>query len=218
MLFNFPLRQISTINQNKHTKKLQRDLIHLNFKRRASIKKFVIFMPKSFLVSIIENLNLTAYRVLLVSSCLYINIFTPKNYLNFQFEKETNTLHCSSIYPNNFFKVYWLSLAYIYFSFSKVFFRKVKFKGKGYYVYKNYRNTIAPQFGYSHRIYIYSWFISIRFTSKSSLIFFGLRDYDIIKASEGLQYFRKINIFTGRGVRFARQVIYSKPGKISSYR
>jgi hypothetical protein len=29
---------------------------------------------------------------------------------------------------------------------------------------------------------------------------------------------RPINIFTGRGVRFSRQIIYKKVGKVSSYR
>jgi len=29
---------------------------------------------------------------------------------------------------------------------------------------------------------------------------------------------RPINIFTGRGVRFAKQIIYKKAGKVSSYR
>jgi hypothetical protein len=29
---------------------------------------------------------------------------------------------------------------------------------------------------------------------------------------------RRMNIFTGRGVRFAKQIVYKKTGKVSAYR
>ena len=57
---------------------------------------------------------------------------------------------------------------------------KLKFKGKGYYIYKNVRNTIAPQFGYSHRLYIYSFFISVKFLSKTSVLLFGFAKNDLL--------------------------------------
>ena len=97
-------------------------------------------------------------------------------------------------------------------------FFKVKFKGKGYYLYKNSRNTITPQFGYAHRIYFYSYFASVKFLSKTSVFIFGLVNKDICDAAYGIKIMRPINIFTGRGVRFSRQTIYRKVGKVSSYR
>ena len=36
---------------------------------------------------------------------------------------------------------------------------KIRFEGKGYYLYKNLRNTLAPKFGFAHRIYLY-YFLS----------------------------------------------------------
>ena len=56
---------------------------------------------------------------------------------------------------------------------SSIFFTKMKFKGKGYYVYKNLRNTIAPQFGYAHRIYVYAFHISVKFLSKLLFYYLG---------------------------------------------
>lgn len=102
--------------------------------------------------------------------------------------------------------------------FSLPFFLKVRFKGKGYYVYKNYRNTIAPQFGYAHRVYIYAQATSVRFLSKTKVLLFGLCARDVYAVGYSLKKVKPINIFTGRGVRFARQVIYKKTGKVSSYR
>ena len=95
---------------------------------------------------------------------------------------------------------------------------KIKFKGKGYYIFKNKRNTITPQFGYSHRIYIYSYFTSVLFKSKTSILLFGLTSEDIISSGFIIKKTRPINIFTGRGVRFSRQIVYKKAGKVSSYK
>jgi ribosomal protein L6P/L9E len=102
--------------------------------------------------------------------------------------------------------------------FSSFIFNKLKFKGKGYYIYKNIRNTIAPQFGYYHRIYIYSYFNKVRFLSKTKVLLFGLTKEDVLHSSYGIKKKRPVNIFTGRGVRFAHQIIYKKTGKVSSYR
>lgn len=103
-------------------------------------------------------------------------------------------------------------------SFSKVYFKKLKFKGKGYYVYKSSRNTITTQFNHAHRIYIYAFFVSVKFLSKTSVLLFGTSKNDLLKVGYELQKARPINIFTGRGVRFNRQIIYRKKGKISTYR
>ena len=99
-----------------------------------------------------------------------------------------------------------------------IFFTKMKFKGKGYYVYKNYRNTIAPKFGYYHRVYVYAFNISVKFLSKTSVLLFGFCKQDIMTVGYNFKSKKPINVFTGRGVRFARQVVYRKTGKVSSYR
>lgn len=104
------------------------------------------------------------------------------------------------------------------FLFSSFFFHKIKFKGKGYYIYKNFRNTIAPQFGYYHKIYIYSFFNKVKFLSKTKILLFGLVKTDVLTTAFELKAKRPMNIFTGRGVRFARQIVYKKTGKVSSYR
>lgn len=104
------------------------------------------------------------------------------------------------------------------FSLTSYNFQKIKFRGKGYYLYKNLRNTITPQFGYSHRIYIYSYFTKVIFLSKTKIIIFGLNKDDILSPSLYIRSKRRINIFTGRGVRFSSQIVYKKTGKVSLYR
>ena len=101
---------------------------------------------------------------------------------------------------------------------NRPFILKLKFKGKGYYIYKNTRQTITPQFGHSHRFYLYSYFISVVFLSKTQVLLFGLLKSDLSIIGHAIRSMRSINIFTGRGVRFSRQIIYRKTGKVSSYR
>jgi ribosomal protein L6P/L9E len=99
-----------------------------------------------------------------------------------------------------------------------IFFKKIKFKGKGYYIYKNKRNTVALQFGYSHIKRLFFFFISLKFLSKTSILFFGLNQNSVFLASKKLFSVRPLNIFTGKGMRFTRQIVYRKTGKVSSYR
>jgi len=98
------------------------------------------------------------------------------------------------------------------------YFKKIKFKGKGYYIFKNNRNTVTPQFGHSHRFYLYLYFAKVFFLSKTKIIIFGINKLSINKASIILKLMKPINIFTGRGVRFSKELIYKKVGKVSSYR
>ena len=105
-----------------------------------------------------------------------------------------------------------------FFAFSQVFFCKLTFQGKGYYLYKSIRNTIALRFGYSHRFYLYAYFLSIFFLNKTTILVFGSKKSDLLFFATQLFYAKPINIFTGRGVRFSRQIIYKKMGKVSLYR
>lgn len=104
------------------------------------------------------------------------------------------------------------------YQFSLPVFLKLKFKGKGYYIYKNRRNTITPQFGHSHRIYIYSYFTTVKFLSKTSVLLFGFSKSDLFSIGHQIKKARSINLFTGRGVRFNKQILYRKTGKISTHR
>jgi ribosomal protein L6P/L9E len=103
-------------------------------------------------------------------------------------------------------------------TFSLPLFFKLKFKGKGYYVFKNRRNTISPQFGFSHRLHLYSFSLVVRFLSKTKVFLIGFSKKDLFKVATEFKSMKPINVFTGRGVRFAKQVVYRKTGKVSLYR
>ena len=158
------------------------------------------------------------YRIYAYDDTYFYNIAPIDRVESVQLDRQTNLItfnHRSSSY---FYFAFLKIIADISARFSRPFFKKIRFKGKGYYMYKNLRNTIAPQFGYAHRVYVYAPALAVKFLSKTKILLYGLSKKDIFTASYSLKQVKPINIFTGRGVRFARQIVYKKTGKVSSYR
>ena len=134
--------------------------------------------------------------------------------------KLTNNIHlCNKNCIINESKILYINLIQnIIDKFKKIKFKKIKFEGKGYYLYKNFRNTIAPKFGFAHRLYNYNYNIWIKVLSKTKLLFFNYNKEDLNNVSHSLRLLRPRNVFTGRGVRFARSERLKKRGKVSSFR
>lgn len=179
---------------------------------------FYFYKPSGWDATVVRHKKLTSRVLFFYSSTYYFKVSLPKSPYSLTFNSNTNLFVLHALYVNNNYRLFLSYFNLVFTAFYKPFFRKVKFKGKGYYIYKNKRNTITPQFGYSHRLYLYSYFTSVKFLSKTSVFIFGLLKSDVIITSIGVKSMRPINIFTGRGVRFSREVIYKKVGKVSSYR
>jgi len=97
-------------------------------------------------------------------------------------------------------------------------FLKLKYKGKSYKWFKK-KTSIILRFGYSHIIIrqIPNYFFSKKI-GKMKLIFFGTSLCDLRSFLSELIYWRPMNIYNGRGLRFARQRVFRKFGKVSAYR
>ena len=95
---------------------------------------------------------------------------------------------------------------------------KVKFEGKGYYLYKNVRNTLAPKFGFAHRLYLYHFKSWIKVLSKTKLLFYNNDAQNCSLNATEVRLLRPRNPFTGRGVRFGRSIRFKKKGKVSSFK
>lgn len=122
-----------------------------------------------------------------------------------------------SYFVNGGFHLFWKWLKKVLYTTTYKYALRIIFKGKGYYLYRNKRNTLTPQFGYAHRMFFYSYFTRIVYLRKTKFVFHSSSFYDLRVAGHGLISLRPINIFTGRGVRFRKQTVYKKDGKISTY-
>lgn len=201
---------------------LSTKILSFNVTRYGSLSYTQVFLYVPYnwdLIILNSKQSLYNTKILYLFSMIYFfKILLPKSYLNLYYDRQSATLSITNSFTPNFYKMYFKQITSIFHSFSKIFFNKLKFKGKGYYIYKNTRNTITPQFGHSHRIYIYSFFLTVKFLTKTTVFLFGSSKKDVLTTSFAIQRSKFINIFTGRGVRFAKQIIYKKTGKVSSYK
>jgi len=154
----------------------------------------------------------------LYSSIYYFKLLVGYNTRSIYFSYDSSILSLQCSYYGGGYSSFLKTLYSTFLIFNRVWFLKLKVKGKGYYLYKNFRNTFTYQFGHSHRLFVYAYFLSIRFLSKTTVLFFGLSKRDLVSIGYIVFYLKPLNIFTSRGVRFAKQVIYKKTGKVSSYR
>jgi len=201
-------------------KKRKRYAWDVGLKKQLNKKTLALNLPSawSFIMLNKTVLNGNKNIIYVYNKVYYFTVSIPTQNWLVYFDTNSSTISLTSIYGTNFTLTYWTNLLYIFNSFNRPFFLKIKFKGKGYYIFKNKRNTITPQFGYAHRIYKYTFNTSVKFRTKTSIVLFGLLKRDVIQAGFLIKSMRPINIFTGRGVRFSRQIIYKKTGKVSSYR
>lgn len=199
-----------------NTSAINRNLIQNTRYKAPYVRPFLIYAPNALNIAVIEN---GKYKWLYMYNSNY-NFILPlaSSYCSVYINYNKDIISIVPSVSNSFYSTFTSYYNTILHTFYKPTFKKLKFRGKGYYIYKNTRNTIAPQFGYSHRLYVYSYFNHVKFIGKTKIILFGLVKEDVIAASLTLKLKRNINIFTGRGVRFARQVVYKKQGKVSSYR
>lgn len=171
-----------------------------------------------FIALSLNKCSTPSYNLYMYRENYFLNFTLPPYAKTLSYDAQTTTF--SLILPHNSYcyHYYLRSINELFSRFLRPSFLKVRFRGKGYYMYKNKRNTIAPQFGYAHRVYVYAQAVSVRFLSKTKILLFGLSRLDLVNSGHAIKKVKPINIFTGRGIRFARQVIYKKTGKVSSYR
>lgn len=106
---------------------------------------------------------------------------------------------------------------YFFNSFFFLKFKKIKFSGKGYRIYLKKKYYIYTKLGYSHKLFLYNFNNFFKFLGKYKAFIFFINQ-SVNKFIKNLINLRYINIFTQRGFRLTKQVIYKKKGKISSYR
>lgn len=192
----------------------------IHFSRNLRFFKYNIFIPAPWKVIILSpKLDVNKPFCLYLYSPIYFFKYPVRRWQNsIYFDKQLNTLVCQTYYGYRSHLTLLNAISSILYSFTRVLFKKIKFRGKGYYIYKNIRNTITPQFGHSHRRYVYSFYVSVKFLSKTKILLFGVSKKDLLSISYQVRALKPMNVFTGRGVRFSRQVIYRKTGKVSTYR
>jgi len=100
------------------------------------------------------------------------------------------------------------------------FYAKIKFKGKGYRIYSslNSRYTLTYVFGHSHLILLPLLLSKIFMLTKTKLLLISMNFQNLFFNIKKILATKPMNIFTSRGIRLSKQLVYKKTGKVSSYR
>lgn len=207
------------VKQFKSYSTKRKVFLHKFLKKNSNKLKTYFYIPPAWTFFLFEKINNKWSKNIFVFSDVYFFSipFISRN-LNIKFYPVNRVIEFYFGSYNALFGKFWKAIRAVFFSFSKIFFRKLKFKGKGHYMYKNKRNTIALKMGYSHLIRLYAFTVYMKFTGKTTIFIFGWSDLKIFTKGLLLRKLKPINIFTGRGIRFSKQIVYRKPGKISAYR
>jgi ribosomal protein L6P/L9E len=137
---------------------------------------------------------------------------------NFYFDKETNCVHISYSNPSllqrkasNIFKK-------ISYSFENYFSKKIKFKGKGFRLkIKKKHKAIKFLFGHSHLNILFLKNVKLKKCGKYKLTIKSTLFNKSNVISKQICLIKPVNVYTNRGIRVSRQIIFKRKGKKGSY-
>jgi hypothetical protein len=213
-------RKILKRNSYNYVKTFQRKLVFNKKFHPSTPSDLYLYFPYDWAILLFntkDHLN-PLTTLYLYSQIYYFKIPLPSYETKLYFTPSLGILSTRAFLSAPLLRLYFKVIGNLFLLFSRIWFRKIKIKGKGYYIYKTLRNTVTHQFGHSHRIYLYLFNVSIKFLSKTQIFVYGISKKDVFMASSQIRASKPLNIFTSRGVRFSRQIIYKKTGKVSSYR
>jgi hypothetical protein len=181
---------------------------------------FVIGVPKHWSLVILspKKTNILYQTFFLYSDSYFFKVGFMGLPYTLTTNRSTQSVQLDYFYSSHLITIYFKILKLVFLLFAVPYFLKLKFRGKGYYIYKNRRNTVTPQMGFAHRIYVYAFSIIVWFRMKTKIMLFGLSKQDILRIGFKIRAIRPIKIFTGRGIRFTKQILYRKVGKVCTYR
>lgn len=110
-------------------------------------------------------------------------------------------------------------LTQIFKSWDVYYFIKIKFKGKVYKITKYKKNNLKLSFGRCHKniLAVRSLFLKKKKKVKNKCLVYGSNFKSLNLTKSLIVNTRPINMFTQRGLRLSRQLVYRKIGKKSSY-
>jgi len=158
----------------------------------------------------------------------YIIVFNNNTYIKYVLSDSTKIIYLKNInYLTLYLNFYLLNTHLILFlkepvkSITSYFFYKIKFSGKGFKIKKLIKNNSIKKlfvlyFNKSHLNILYFFSIKLLKLKKTKLVLCSVDNQRSKIIAKNIINIRKINPFTKKGLRLARQLVYKKIGKKSS--
>ena len=153
------------------------------------------------------------YNILIYNEFLYLKYIIPLN-SNLNIIPNLNFINLKLKIFNHNLKNKNLTFSFFY-NIGKYFSKKILFSGKGYKIKKK-KSSIFFYFNKSHfNIFIYKN-ILFKKIKKNKLILKSSNNNFMFNLLKTITNIRNINLYTLKGIRISRQVVYKKIGKKSS--
>nr|QBI37884.1 Ymf60 [Tetrahymena rostrata]QGS65261.1 Ymf60 [Tetrahymena rostrata] len=177
------------------------------------MKDVNFFVPYNINYLILKNKENMCNFIYLYNEDYYFSI---NAYNNIVFvNKDSNTIKIQNIVNNANTNVFNQEINKFLFSWDSIFFNKIKFTGKGFKLKKKSENLFLF-FNRAHKCFFIGNNIILKRLSKNKVLLLKNNYKHLTKDSVLVRKIRANNIFTKRGLRFARQTIFKKKGKTAA--
>jgi len=176
------------------------------------MQELILFIPYNINYILIRNKKNNClylynknyyYSIALIDKLIFIN-------------KNTNTIKLINLCFNNIDKLANWEIKNFLFSWDSIFFNKIKFTGKGF-KFKKKETNLFLFFNRAHKCFFIGTNIILIRLSKNKVILLKNNIKHLLRDSNLIKLIRSNNIFTKRGLRFARQIILKKKGKTATH-
>lgn len=178
------------------------------------MQELIIFIPYDINYTLILNNKNNSNNLYFYNNDYYfsIAIINKKIFIN----KDTNTIKLFDICFNNINKLANYEIKNFLFSWDSIYFNKIKFTGKGFKFRKKETNLFLF-FNRAHKCFFIGTNIILIRLSKNKVILLKNNIKHLMYDSKIIRLIRSNNIFTKRGLRFSKQIIFKKKGKTATH-
>lgn len=174
-----------------------------------------MFIPTTFKLCIIKSNNIT--KIIAFNEKKTIKTHINNIISSLQIDTENNILNMNHTNVADISK--WSNiLNNLLFAFNHYFFKKIKFKGKGFRLkIKKQKKICKFLFGHSHTMLAYIKNIKIQKCTKYKFNLKSVNKINLQSLVSSIIVIKPNNVYTNRGIREGRQIIFRRKGKKGSY-
>jgi len=179
-------------------------------------KEIYINLPPFLNYTVIKKNN--KFIIYTYNTFFFYQLAQPLDCCLLKIDEETKSFTFKTKTSQTFIKLYQNLLHIFFFSWDSYFFEKIKFKGKGYRIaFQRKKKMMTFYFGHSHdTIFIFRW-VLIKKPHKYKFVILKNNIQVLKRLNKQILHIKPLNIYTKRGLRNFRQIIYKRKGKKSSY-
>jgi len=182
------------------------------------LNKIILNLPMTINIVIWLKKTTNVVHIYLYNNTKEFKFYIKNENSVIKFDKNTNSLLLEKNWLNEHNNKFSNFINNLLKSWDFYFFSKIKFKGKGFRIRFLKKNKLVKFFfGRSHKTFIFFKKIFLKKISKYKFILKSINKSKISVNSEMTRGIKPLNVYTLRGLRISRQIIFKRKGKKGTY-